>query len=313
MSEPVLLIGIPSEPPLEMVAAALARAGMPYLLLNQRRLADLHVCVAVDGGEVTGMLQVAGDTIDLETFGGVYNRVMDHELLPELERLTPEDPLRRHADRVHEALGVWCELMPGRVVNRLSAQASNASKPYQAQLIADHFAVPETLVTSDPENVLAFRETYGRLVFKSISGARSIVRELKDEDLLRLDRLRWCPAQFQQRIDGMDIRVHTLADGQVFATSIDSVADDWRYSGHDGQEANMRPYPIEDELSARCLRLAASLGLDFAGIDLRISASGNAYCFEVNPSPAYSAFEAATGQPIALALAYYLAEAGGGP
>ena len=50
--------------------------------------------------------------------------------------------------------------------------------------------------------------------------------------------------------------------------------------------------------------------LDFAGIDLRITPDGETYCFEVNPSPAYSAFEEATGQPISLALARYLAGVG---
>ncbi len=74
----------------------------------------------------------------------------------------------------------------------------------------------------------------------------------------------------------------------------------------------MRPHAIDDELAARCLALAAALGLDFAGIDLRLTPEGEPYCLEVNPSPAYSAFEAATGQPIALALAGYLA-GGSGP
>jgi hypothetical protein len=307
MAEPVLLIGIPSEPPLEMVAAALDRLGLPYLLLNQREVGRIHACVAVDRGTVSGVVQTAGTTVELEIFGGVYSRVMDHQLLPEIEPLLPEDALRRHADRVHEALSVWCELTPARVVNRLSAQGSNASKPYQAQLIAQHFAVPETLITSDPNEVIAFREAHGRLVYKSISGARSIVKELRDEDLARLDRLRWCPAQFQQRIPGLDMRVHTLADGQVFATAIHSGADDWRYSNREAQQAELREHTLDAELSARCLALAASLGLDFAGIDLRITPDGKAYCFEVNPSPAYSAFEAATAQPIALALASYLA------
>jgi glutathione synthase/RimK-type ligase-like ATP-grasp enzyme len=52
--------------------------------------------------------------------------------------------------------------------------------------------------------------------------------------------------------------------------------------------------------------LAAALDLPFAGIDLRLSPSREATCFEVNPSPAFSWFESATGQPIAAAVARYL-------
>ena len=305
MPEPVLLIGVPSEPPLAMAASALADMHAPFVLLNQREVAAMEACVAVDDGEVSGVLDLGGEPLELEVFGGVYNRVMDHELLPELEGVPMDEPLHRHAERVHEALSVWCELMSGRVVNRLSAQASNASKPYQAQLISTFFAVPETLVTNDPAEVLAFRETHGRLVYKSISGTRSIVQELADDDLERLERLHWCPVQFQERIEGRDLRVHTLADGSVFATAIDSSAADWRYAGGEA-EARMSAESVDDELAERCLALAAGLALDFSGIDMRITPEGEAYCFEVNPSPAYSAFEMSTGQPISRALAAYL-------
>ena len=55
--------------------------------------------------------------------------------------------------------------------------------------------------------------------------------------------------------------------------------------------------------------LAASLGLEFSGIDLRITPDGEAVCFEVNPSPAFSYYEQAAGVPIAAALARRLAAA----
>jgi hypothetical protein len=307
---PVLLVGIPSEPPLAMVAAALEKLRLPYLVVNQREVATLEGRVSVDQGYTTGVLQVAGRVIALENLGGVYNRVVDHQILPELAGLPPDHATRLRADRLHETLAVWCEITPGRVVNRLSAQASNASKPYQARLIADFFAVPETLVTNDPDEVLAFQEVHERVIYKSISGARSIVRELAGDDLRRLDRLAVCPVQFQERIDGLDVRVHTLSDGGVFATAIESGSADWRYAHHEQGEARMSPFALDDATAGRCLKLAADLGLDFAGIDLRITPDGETYCFEVNPSPAYSAFEEATGQPISLALARYLAGVG---
>lgn len=311
MPEPVLLIGIPSEPPLQMVAAALESLGLPYMILNQRQVMLMEVDVALEDGVVGGVLEVDGESVPLEAFGGVYTRPMDHRLLPELAAKPPEDPRHRHADRFHEALQLWWELMPGRVVNRLEAMASNASKPFQAQLIARHFRVPETLVTNDPDAVLAFQAEFGRLVFKSVSGTRSVVHELRDEDIRRLDALRVCPAQFQERIEGHDLRVHTLEDGHVFGTAIDSEAADWRYAHNEAIDVSMRADPVDDELAERCLALATELGLAFAGIDLRITPDGEVYCFEVNPSPAYSAFEEATRQPISLALACYLADADG--
>jgi glutathione synthase/RimK-type ligase-like ATP-grasp enzyme len=74
-----------------------------------------------------------------------------------------------------------------------------------------------------------------------------------------------------------------------------------RYAGRDG--AVTHSWTPDDDVAERCLLLAADLGLDFAAIDLRITPDGEAVCFEVDPSPAYSAFEQATGPPIARYLA----------
>jgi glutathione synthase/RimK-type ligase-like ATP-grasp enzyme len=188
---------------------------------------------------------------------------------------------------------------------------SNFSKPFQAQLIAEHgFAVPETLVTNDPDLVRAFVAEHGRAIFKSISSERSIVSVLDDDDLARLDAIRWCPVQFQAFVEGTDVRVHTVG-GEVFATAISSDATDYRYATRQtGDAATMEACELERELADRCLALAAGLGLDLAGIDLRITPAGEAVCFEVNPSPVYSYYEAHTGQPMAAAIACYLA--GGG-
>jgi glutathione synthase/RimK-type ligase-like ATP-grasp enzyme len=47
--------------------------------------------------------------------------------------------------------------------------------------------------------------------------------------------------------------------------------------------------------------------LPVAGIDLRRTPEGEWYCFEVNPSPAFTYYESRTGQPIGRAIAKLLA------
>lgn len=302
MSEPVLLFGIPSEPPLALARRALERRGADCVVLNQREFASATAALALDDGAMTGVLEIDKAAFALEEFGGVYTRAMDHSLLPEVAALEPGDPAAEHARRLHGLLWTFCELTPARVVNRLSAMGSNGSKPFQLQLISSLFAVPETLVTNDPEALEAFVAEHERVIYKSTSGTRSIVTELDEGDAARIGGLRACPVQFQQRVEGVDVRVHTLADGSVFATQVASESADYRYGG----DASMSATELEHDVAVRCLALADGLGLDFAGIDLRISPEGEAYCFEVNPSPAYSAYEDATGQPIADALAAYL-------
>jgi hypothetical protein len=306
----ILLCGIPSEPPLAMVAAALASLNKPYIIFNQREFKANWMRFNIDPGrfEITGWLEVDGRGIKLGDLCGVYTRLMDYQALPELKD-EPIDTLSRlQCAALHDTLINWLEITPARVVNRMGAMGSNGSKPYQAQLIREHgFEIPETLITNNTERVLAFRKEKKRLIYKSISGVRSIVHEFEDDDLERLERIRWLPTQFQEYIEGNDVRVHVV-NGRVFATIIQSAAIDYRYAQSIvGQPAMLSVFELPDEIAEHCIELTRSMGLVFTGIDLRITPDNRVYCFEVNPCPGFSYYEANTGQPIAEAVAQYLA------
>jgi glutathione synthase/RimK-type ligase-like ATP-grasp enzyme len=121
----------------------------------------------------------------------------------------------------------------------------------------------------------------------------------------RLRDLRWCPTQFQRRIVGPDYRVHVVGE-QVFACRIEAGADDYRYDRH----AAVVACTLDADLAGRCRDLTRALGLTVAGLDLRESADGAWYCFEVNPSPGFSYFQARTGQRIDRAIAEILIAGG---
>jgi hypothetical protein len=302
----ILLCGIPSESPLRLVASELDRLGAKFRWFNQRRFDTAEIAFEIDADGVRGSLHTDDGHVSLGDVTGVYLRLMDDSLLPELASEPHESPRRERCRALHDALIRWAEVAPCHVVNRYTAQASNGSKPYQLQLIAARgFAVPETLVTNDPEAVRAFRARHGRVIYKSVSGQRSIVRSLSRDDEERLDQIRWCPVQFQQHIDGANMRVHVIAD-EVFATTIASDAVDYRY----GDDAKLSPAVISPDLATRCIGITQDLGLAFAGIDLLVGPDGDAWCLEVNPSPAFSYYETQTGQAIAAAVARHLASAG---
>jgi glutathione synthase/RimK-type ligase-like ATP-grasp enzyme len=111
--------------------------------------------------------------------------------------------------------------------------------------------------------------------------------------------------QFQRYIAGTNVRVHVVS-GQTFATRIETDRVDYRYAHRDGGSAALEPFRLPDDVAEKCVALAADLGLELAGIDLLFADDG-VYCFEVNPSPAFSYFERETGQPIARAIALALA------
>jgi hypothetical protein len=303
----ILICGIPSESPVQLVSSALDKLNVSYALFNQRLFADAHIHFEIANGQVTGILSISNQHFPLEDFVGVYTRLMDDQSLPELSGLPMNAPERQHCRDLHDALNCWIEITPARVVNRSSSMGSNSSKPYQLQLIREYgFAVPETLITNDPILVREFQTLHDHVIYKSISSVRSIVQMLKPEDFTRLEKIRWCPTQFQEFIEGDNVRVHVV-DQEVFATKILSNTTDYRYAQLQGGTAELSPFELDVGLADKCIQLASALNLPFAGIDLKITPNGQIYCLEVNPSPGFSYFEANTGQPIANAVAKYLA------
>jgi len=185
-------------------------------------------------------------------------------------------------------------------------------KPYQAvQIRAAGFDVPDTLLTTDPDAAQEFWDRHGSVIYKSISGVRSIVSRLTSEHLSRLDDVRSCPTQFQECIPGQDYRVHVVGD-DIFACEVRSDADDYRFAERQGVSAQVHSTALPDDVGERCQRLAAAMHLHLAGVDLRRTPDGRWYCFEVNPSPAFSYYQEHTGQPIDQAIAGLLTRAARG-
>jgi len=303
----ILLCGIPTETPIALVREALDDNNTPYVVLNQRKFSTMKMSLEISGGKPSGKLQLNGDSYSVDEFTGVFTRLMDYHHLPELKDEPAGSPQLKFCSNLFETLTRWAEISSARVVNRVAPMGSNFSKPFQAQLIKRYgFEVPETLITNDPQLVRAFRARHGRVIYKSISGVRSIVQTLSDDDMTRIDNIRWCPTQFQAFVEGTNVRVHTVGE-RVFATAIKTDATDYRYAHRQsGDHAELRPVDLSDDLAEMCVKLSAGLGLAFAGIDLKITPDHEAYCFEVNPSPAFSYYESQTNQPISRAVADYL-------
>lgn len=294
----ILLWGLASDAPLAAVASHLRALGARPALLDQRAAGQTSMRLRA-AGDVSGELIVDGQRLDLDHVRSVYLRPYDCRRITAVEEAGPGSQLWQHATELDDVLLSWCEMTPALVLNRPSAMASNDSKPFQSRLIAAAgFGTPETLITTDISRAEAFWAEHGDVVYKSCSGVRSTVRRFNPADRERLGNLRWCPTQFQRRIAGTDYRVHVVGE-EVFACRILAEADDYRYD----RGASIAACELDAELTRRCKDLSRGLGLTVAGLDLRESATGDWYCFEVNPSPGFTYFQARTGQPIDLAIA----------
>ena len=302
----IIVVGMATEDPVRRLLEEAARIEAATLLLTETDAASWNLRVEATGGRVQARLDQPGGSVALDEATGLYLRLTS----PRQNHQRP-DPLRlqRHEAALALVCG-WAEVAEMRVANRPSAMTTNNSKPYQAALIRQiGLSVPETIVTNDPDQVRRFRRRHGRVVYKSTSGVRSIMHELTPGRAATPDRVRNLPTQFQQLLLGTNVRVHVIGR-QTFACEIAAETIDYRYS-EGGSSARMQPVDLPPGVRTRCLELSAALDLPLAGIDLLRDPDGEWWCFEVNPSPAYSCFEEPTGLPMAEALARWLAQCDG--
>lgn len=304
----IVVCGVLADAMTELMCARLRDLDYDYVFLDQAQFPGRYGCTWDVGAEgVRGYLSGPDWKVDLAALTGVYVRYVSYRGGPERPGLSEHE--RTLADAEHQAaLMQLFDLVPCAVVNRARASTSNDSKVWQG-FLAERFGLltPRTLATTDPEAARAFYEACERrVVYKSLSGVRSIVRRLTEDDLgARLQRVRNCPTQFQECVDGVDLRVHTVGD-EVFATEIASDADDYRYAGRDGKSLETRAVDVPPAIAQACVGMARELGLEVAGVDLRRTPDDRYYCFEVNPSPGFLFYERATGQPISEAVAHLL-------
>jgi hypothetical protein len=303
----ILLFGALNDSGIAYLAQRLMEAKARFLLIDPRRLGQgIELDWEASDAGVTGQLRHDGQVTPLAEVRSVYVHLLGLPRKPGSAKPAASPALSSAA--AHWLVHGFLETIPVLVCNRPSATATNFSKTWQQQVIAAHgFRVPQTLATNVPGEARQFYEACRRrVIYKSLSARRSIVKRLTKADLKRLERVRACPTQFQEWVPGVDIRVHVIGQ-RLFPTEVVTEALDYRYSGREGLPRAMRATEIPEEIGARCLALTASLGLVTAGVDLRRSLDGQYYCFEVNPTPGFLFYQQYTGQRVGDALADLLA------
>lgn len=305
----VLICGTPDDRSVALLQARCLDEGIRHVLLSQRRFATSHFQFEVAARRVSGSFVADAATHRLDEFGGVYIRMTDDHRLPELARESAASPVRRRAGLWRAIVSQWADITPARVINRPSAISTHCSRPLQSQIMLRHgFRVPETLVTTEPELAIEFFNRHKQVICASASGVKPPPRLVTAKDFGRLEKIRWCPAQFQELIDGRHVRVHVIGN-QVFATGVSGPRPD-PIDHWPPPEAHSLLYALKPshDLIAQSITLAMDLDLPFASIDLRITPDDQVYCLEVHPNPSFSDCEEGAGQPIAAALVRYLSE-----
>lgn len=207
-------------------------------------------------------------------------------------QLNPEIPNSEEAKfAVRESMdALWGALYATQlpIYNEPEAERKANFKPYQLRLAHScGLEIPDTLITTSPDEVLKFRDKHREIIYKSFSSFTPIMldtRPLEEKDLPDLWRLRYAPAIFQEYIEhSKEYRV-TVVEDDTFAAEIrishEKARYDWRLDGDYGVVKTTLPA----DLQAMLIDLCRKLNLNSGSIDLRETPEGKIYFLEINPS-----------------------------
>ncbi|WP_054812997.1 hypothetical protein [Nocardia arizonensis] len=173
-------------------------------------------------------------------------------------------------------------------------------------------AVPETLITNDPDEARSFAESRpGPVVYKRSGtdrtefGAAGIIRRSEFD---RLADIRFSPTTFQDYIAAVcDLRV-VWVDGIEWAVRVDTRTGMGRPRSTRGACA---PEHLPASVSKSLATLMGALGLHFGVLDLRLGLDGEYYFLEVEPQGQFGYLELETGLPMFRSLGNLLVRGDG--
>ena len=179
--------------------------------------------------------------------------------------------------------------------NSLQSVELHRKKGIQTKIMQNNgIRLPRTILTNDKDALEKFYiENNKNIIYKPVRGG-AFTQKLKEEDLLRKESLVNCPAQLQECIDGVDIRVYAFNTGEIFAGEIKAANVDFRQDNN----AIITKVDLSENVQKDCLKILKLLGLKYSGIDIRLSNTGEYVFIEANPAPMFIHFENVTGYEI---------------
>lgn len=316
----ILIISDPEDATARLVLSVLRAEGVDVLCWDEGWYpARDKLTATFSGSGARPLLRTGGKTYDLSAVTAVWDRRPSP--LTIAEQVT--DPSHRELSRLVARTfldGFWTLLparwMPGPPTR---AMLANTKPVHLARAAELGFTIPDTVITNDPDELVpAWTAAGGRLITKTIT-YRDLRRDgerlhtyttvVHRRHLARRHRLRYAPAILQPAVPKQaELRVTVIGD-EVFAARIDSqssrlTAQDWRH--YDGQRVPYLPDELPAAEAERCRALVASLGLSFGAIDLILTPDGQYVFLEVNVNGEWGWVEAATGLPMARAVADWL-------
>jgi RimK family alpha-L-glutamate ligase len=199
-----------------------------------------------------------------------------------------------------------------RVVNSPRTIERTVDKFWTSSLLEQcGIPTPETIVCDDPEEAFKAFRSLQDVIVKPLFGSMGLgMTRVTDEEMAyrvfrTIEQIRG--VYYLQRTvehDGTDVRAFVVG-GRVIG-AIERRAAGWRTNLARGGSAHS--LTLSEPLASLALRAAASVGADYAGVDLLTGRDGTTYVLEVNGIPGWKGLQGATGLDVAGYLVDYLAQ-----
>ncbi len=311
----ILIVSYPGDEHTDRVQALLAQAGREVVRIDLAEFPSQREVDFAWDGQAAPRWRITheGRWIDLAATRAVWwRRVTDFAVDPALGR--GEGSAFAHSETA-QALGGMLDSLPCPWMNPHAADAAAHHKPYQWTLAQQlGLKLPRTRVTTNAQAARDFIDSVrpARVVFKAFLAAVHRWREtrlVEQEDLDRLDLVRYAPVIFQEYVPGVDLRI-TLVGDEIHAAEIDvrhtSYEVDMRMVVGEGR---LRAVTLPPGLRATLRALQQRLGLVYGAVDMRRTEEGDYVFLEVNPAGQWLFVEERCGLPISQSVADFLARA----
>ncbi len=191
-------------------------------------------------------------------------------------------------------------------VNSVNAFELHKKKAYLTYILnSNNIRVPRTLITNDKDGLFDFlKKNNNEIIVKPVLGG-AFTEKLTKENLTneRLDLLKISPVQFQEFVDGVDIRVYAYKK-DIFAVKIISNTVDFRQDS----DSKLIPFELPEKVKNDCFKVMELLDLKYSGIDIRLNKDGEYVFIEANPAPMFIYAEKVTKYPLTQSLINLLTE-----
>ena len=234
-----------------------------------------------------------------------------------VDSITDPDAIGFTHGEWHEALHGLYHLLPCPWMNPPLLDEAASRKAFQLAVASSlGMRVPDTIMTSDPDEARQFIERHGigKTIYKIFAATHQVWRETRlvgEADLASLEALRLAPVIFQEYIAAVaDLRV-TIVGDSMFAMAIDSRGTgyevDFRVSLADARTSATE---LPDSVSGALRELMKRFGIVYGAVDLRLTPDGEYVFLEINPAGEFLFAEHGSGLPITDAVAGWLAAPG---